>query len=116
MSTASRPLVSRPIAVAGLIGLVVYVAWGIAHRAAPQAPAAPARLTGEELCRRDLTKMVEFRDPASVRIESAVTESNGEVSLVVNAKNGFGGYTGPQSVFCQPDMAGQRVEVMTLGR
>ncbi len=91
-------------------GTMAYSARGKTTAALPTAQVAPKALTGPELCVRDLNAFVQFKDPDSVKITSAeVSEMTHSVLLMVNAKNGFGGYTGAQVYSCDVDVPGQRV-------
>jgi len=96
----------------------------------------PHVLTGEELCKRDLKRHVTFKDLDSVRIESIAEAEqrttklkivNDQVieepdpnplkpdpafpvyNMQINAKNSFGGYTGPKPCSCHADIQGQRI-------
>lgn len=78
----------------------------------PRAPAVAAAsastsLTGEQLCRKDLVAMVQFRDPASVRINSVQPNPDraGRYFLSVSAKNAYGGYGAPFTCSCGTDVS-----------
>lgn len=66
-----------------------------------------AKLTGGELCRRDLKIFVRFNDPNSVRIHSveANAQRPGRYMMSVSAKNAMGGYGEPTTCTCGTDAA-----------
>jgi hypothetical protein len=75
------------------------------HPAAVSAPAQVAA-SGESLCRANLTKLVAFKDPASVRINSVTPNPDraGRFFMSVSAKNSFGGYGDAITCTCGTDV------------
>lgn len=65
----------------------------------------PLPLTGAQLCTRDLTKFVQFKDPSSVLVNSVEPNDQrpGRYWMSVSAKNGFGGYNAPTMCSCGSD-------------
>lgn len=86
--------------VIGLVGAAFVVPALLQQPAA--APPASAGLTGGEMCVRDLTRFVQFKDPASVRINSVEPnlQRPGRYFLSVSGKNSFGGYADPVTCTC----------------
>ena len=73
-------------------------------------------VVGEKLCRRDIAKHVQFRDPESVRINSIAAgnlmKAGQHYTMSVSAKNGFGGYANPTECSCVADVPNDRLEYM----
>jgi hypothetical protein len=92
---------------------------GIANRftSAPPSPAPaaqPTHLSGADLCKRDLTRFVQFKDPGSVQVLDVargndLPDGSTSYDLTVNAKNSFGAFTGGQVVNCIVNEREQRV-------
>lgn len=55
---------------------------------------AVAPVDGAQMCQRDLTSFVSFKDPQSVRVNYIKPNPNreGRYEMSVSAKNSFGGY------------------------
>lgn len=73
--------------------------------------ATTAKLSGADLCRRDLKSFITFRDPDSVKINSVVQDDELKdfFKMSVSAKNGFGGYANPTPCSCTADVATGKV-------
>lgn len=82
---------------------------------------------GKALCREVAPKSVSWKDPDSLRIGDVIpgkvvsTDVDGQkirsryFSVMVNAKNSYGGYTGEKTLGCYASEDGQKVlKVSTL--
>jgi len=108
MDTLSRVVFTSAALMASMgIGLLYYK-WHMNERQ----PSSPEELRVERLatpaeqqrCIRDLKQNIRFKDEQSLRIEGEPkTHYNGDmqiISLSMNGKNSYGGYTGPQDFGC----------------
>lgn len=96
-----------------LVGLVAAPAIGAYFYSADKTPAAakgaaapePVKVSGGQICIRDLTQHVQFKDPASVRTNSVQPdEVNANLyRMSVSAKNSYGGYGDPMRCSCAVD-------------
>lgn len=82
---------------------------------------APAKVaaaaSGEQLCRRDLTVHVKFKDPDSVRINSIKASGHTveHYDMSVSAKNSYGGYGDPMECSCIAEPDHDRLRYMFCG-
>lgn len=75
------------------------------------------KLSGDQLCSRDLKQFVQFKDPDSVRINSVVPNEQrpGRYTMSVSAKNSYGGYGDPSTCSCGTDVPAGRVTDLYCG-
>jgi hypothetical protein len=95
-------------------GLAVVVAGALLFRPVAKVTiqsAAEVKLTGDQLCSRDLKQFVQFKDPDSVRINSVKPNEQrpGRYWMSVSAKNSYGGYGDPTTCSCGTDASAGRV-------
>lgn len=84
-------------------------------------PTQNAALRGADLCRKNMTSFVTFKDPDSVKLKdfvkvgSVVHQMHGQPVPAnqwrgeVDAKNSYGAYTGYDAIYCYTDIADQIV-------
>lgn len=89
---------------------------GSAGAQSPEPPADPALVAAaRQACTARLTQDVAFRDPESVRVGSIERKGTAYIQRLgarargyvmrVNARNGFGGFTGEREFICFTDAA-----------